>query len=106
MFTIPRTPFRPDRPLGRRMATAAGAAAMACGLVLAVGGPASASTVNGTAVIAPPGLATPLTSGGSTTPFTVALPAQAACDGDTATGGYHVYSYLVHQGTALSTVIG
>jgi hypothetical protein len=86
------------------MATAAGAAAMACGLVLAVAGPASASTVNGTAVIAPPGLATPLTSGGSTTPFTVALPAQAACDGDTATGGYHVYSYLVHQGTALSTV--
>jgi len=76
----------------------------AVGLTLVVAGPASASTLNGTATISSPGVTTPLTSGGSTTPFTVTLPAQAACDGDTATGGYHVYSYLLQQGVALSTV--
>ena len=27
------------------------------------------------------------------------LPANAACDGDTVTDGYHVFSYLVPQGT-------
>ena len=36
--------------------------------------------------------------------FSVALPANAACTGDTATGGYHVYSYLVTQGTAVSSL--
>jgi len=65
---------------------------------------ASASTLDGIATIASPGTTTPLTSGASTAPFTVALPAQAACDGDTATHGYHVYSYLVKKGTDLSTV--
>lgn len=74
------------------------------GLVLATGGPAGASTLNGVATIASPGTSTALTSGGSTTQFTVSLPAQAACDGDTATDGYHVYSYLVEEGTALSSV--
>ena len=66
--------------------------------------PASAATVNGVATIASPGTTTPLTSGGSTTPFSVSLPAQAACSGDTATHGYHVYSYLVHKGVALSGI--
>jgi hypothetical protein len=47
---------------------------------------------------------TALTSGGSTTQFTLGLPAGAACTGDTATGGYHIYSYLVPLGTALSSV--
>jgi len=66
--------------------------------------PASAATVNGIATIASPGTTTPLTSGTSTTQFTASLPAQAACSGDTATNGYHVFSYLVHKGTALSGV--
>jgi hypothetical protein len=66
---------------------------------------ATAATLNGVATIAvaaDPSQA--LTSGGSTTQFTVALPANAACSGDTATDGYHVYSYLIPEGTDLSTV--
>ena len=39
-----------------------------------------------------------LRSGGSSTPFTVALPANASCPADTAHHGYHVYSYLVPEG--------
>jgi len=66
--------------------------------------PASASTLNGIATIADPGTTTPLLSGGSTTPFTVSLPPQAACDGDTAHDGYSVDSYLVPEGTNLSSV--
>ena len=38
------------------------------------------------------------------TPFTVVLPANAACPADTAKHGYHVYSYLVPKGAELSTV--
>ena len=65
---------------------------------------ASAATVNGIATIAPPGATTALLSGGSTTQFTVSLPSLAACSRDTATGGYHVYSYLIHKGAVLSSV--
>jgi hypothetical protein len=62
--------------------------------------------VGGMATIAPPGTTavTPLESGASTTEFTVALPANAACAGDTAHQGFHVYSYLVRRGTDLSAV--
>ena len=92
---------------GRRLMTA-GLAALAGAVTLVTTAvsatPASAATVNGIATIASPGTATPLTSGGSTTPFSVSLPAQAACSGDTATHSYHVYSYLVHKGVALSGV--
>jgi len=73
-------------------------------LVLAGASPASASTLGGSASIASPGTTTTLPSGASTTPFTVSLPSQAACDADTASHGYHVYSYLVPQGTSLSGV--
>jgi hypothetical protein len=66
--------------------------------------PASASTLNAVATIANSDTLAPLYSGGSTTQFTVTLPANAACSGDTATDGYHVYSYLVPKGTDLSTV--
>jgi len=77
------------------------------GLVLALvgsvvqGAEASASTLGGTATIASPS-GTPLASGGSTTEFTVTLPANAACDGDTASDGYHIWSYLVPQGTSIT----
>ena len=54
--------------------------------------------------MAKPGTKTPLPSGGSTAPFTVALPANASCTGDTASGGYLVYSYLVKPGTNLATL--
>jgi hypothetical protein len=67
-------------------------------------GQAVASTLNGVATVADPGTTTPLLSGGSDTQFTLALPAGAACTGDTASHGYHIYSYLVQKGTDLSTV--
>jgi hypothetical protein len=92
---------------GRRLITGglaalAGAATLVTATVSAT--PASAATVNGAATIASPGTTTPLTSGGSAAQFTVSLPAQAVCSGDTATHGYHVYSYLVHKGVAVSGI--
>src|SRR5580698_5600353 len=65
---------------------------------------ASAGTLNGTATIANPTNNQPLSSGGSTTVFTVDLPAQAACSGDTASNGYHVFSYLVPITTAVTSI--
>jgi hypothetical protein len=64
---------------------------------------ASAATLGGTATITDQSGNT-LTSGGSTTIFTVALPAQAACSGDTQKDGYHVFSFLVQQGTDPTSV--
>ncbi len=102
-----RTPRRPTRGHVRRFATLAVAVLAATATVVTVAAtatPAGASTVNGIATIASPGTTTALTSGGSTAPFTVSLPSQSACTGDTATDGYHVYSYLVPEGTDLSGV--
>jgi hypothetical protein len=72
-------------------------------LSLYAGTSASASTLGGTATIAST-TNQPLSGGGSETQFTVDLPAQAACSGDTATDGYHVFSYLIPQGTAVTSV--
>jgi hypothetical protein len=69
------------------------------GLTAAGVTPAGASTLDGTATIANPGNDKALTSGGSDTYFTLNLPAQAHCDGDSATEGYFVFSYLVKEGT-------
>lgn len=75
-------------------------------LVLMISAPAGAVSLGGVATLAPPGTtaATPLRSGGSATLFTVALPTRASCLGDTASDGYHVYSYLVKKGTDLAAV--
>ncbi len=83
---------------------AAGSSALLVGLLQ--GPPASAATMTGTATIVAPGTTgtTPLTTGGATTVFTVALPATASCSGDTAHHGYHVYSYLEPRGTDLSAL--
>jgi hypothetical protein len=65
---------------------------------------ASASTLDGTATITNPVTSGALSSGGSETAFTVVLtPAPADCSGDTATDGYHVYSYLLPQATAVTS---
>jgi hypothetical protein len=66
--------------------------------------PASASTVNGIATIANPSTDAFLASGGSNTEFTLTLPPSAHCDGDTASDGYHVWSYLVEEGTSISSL--
>jgi hypothetical protein len=100
--TVERIGRRGRRLVTSGVATIAGLAALVG--ITAVAGPASAVTVNGIATIAAPGATTALLSGGSTAQFTVALPNQAACSGDTATGGYHVYSYLIHKGASLSSV--
>jgi len=93
---------RPGTWVARSAAAAAGMLAV-LGIALIAGGPAGATT-DTTATIASPGTTTELPSGGSATQFTVALPPQAACSGDTATHGYHVLSYLLPKGEALSSV--
>jgi hypothetical protein len=64
----------------------------------------AAWATSGTATITDPNTNLPLSSGGSTTVFTVDLPAQAACSKDTANNGYHVFSYLVTASTNISTL--
>jgi len=70
-------------------------------------GAASASTLNGEATITNQTLS-PLSSGASSTEFSVALSPNgatpASCTGDSASGGYHVYSYLVQAGTTISSL--
>jgi len=56
--------------------------------------PASAAGRAGDAVIVAPGGGR-LTSGGSSTPFSLKVPADAACPGDSANDSYRVTSYLV-----------
>jgi hypothetical protein len=102
-ITLATTSRKRRTPIRAGAALVAGLAGMA-GLGFVVAGIAGASTLGATATIDSPGTTTPLPSGGSTTQFTLSLPALAACTGDTATGGYHVYSYLVQKGTALSGV--
>jgi hypothetical protein len=88
----------------RVVARAAGVTAVLAAAATFSVGTAGAATVNGTATIANPANGNPLPSGASTKPFTVTLPSGASCSGDTANGGYHVYSYLVHAGTDITTV--
>jgi hypothetical protein len=85
---------------------AAVAVPAAAGSLFLITSSAAASTVAGTATVAAPGATARgvLRSGGASTPFTVALPANASCPSDTAHSGYHVYSYLVPKGTELSSV--
>jgi hypothetical protein len=73
-------------------------------LCLALATPASATIPEGTATITNPTSNLPLNSGASTAQFTVDLPAQAACAGDTASDGYHVFSYLVPTGTTITNL--
>jgi len=55
----------------------------------------AAGTNAGNATVTDPQTNQPLTSGGSSTSFTLKLPAGAACTGDSATGQYKVQSYMV-----------
>ena len=70
--------------LTRRVVARVATMGTVAALLVGMHGAAGASTLGGTA--------------------TITLPAQAACTGDTATGGYHVYSYLVQAGTDVTTV--
>jgi hypothetical protein len=66
--------------------------------------PASASTVNGVATTVNPSTGSYLASGTSDTEYSLVLPPNAACDGDTASDGYHVWSYLVKKGTNIASL--
>ncbi len=65
---------------------------------------AGASTLDGVATKASPGTSRYLDSGGPKTEFTVSLPAQAACSGDSQSDGYRVFSYLVEPSVNITTV--
>jgi hypothetical protein len=97
----------PGRLMPGRLA-AAGAVVAGTVLVGAVGlaatpVPAGAVTTSA-AVITVPGTDTPSHGGASTTPFSVSIPASAACPGDTEHDGYHVFTYLVPKGVSPTSV--
>jgi large repetitive protein len=94
---------RRPRHVGRLLAAAA-CLVTAVGALVVASPPIEAATLDGVATIASPGTSSYLASGGSQTQFTVSLPAEAACSGDSAHDGYHVYSYLVEQGTNVTSV--
>ena len=81
--------------------TAMAAIALAAAtLVVAVATPSSAATLN--AVATPvDGTNAFLPSGGSNTVFDISLPAGAHCSGDTAHGGYNIWTYMVKQGATI-----
>jgi hypothetical protein len=81
--TRPRTRRRPVLAVAAVLATVAGAPR-----------PAAAETpVERARVVAPAGVS--IDGGGSTTEFTLQLPAGASCPGDSANDGYRVNSYMV-----------
>lgn len=65
----------------------------AVGLLAAT--PAQAGRMGDASIVAEPGSDARRTSGGSATPFSLRLPAGAACAGDSANGGYRVQSFVV-----------
>jgi hypothetical protein len=80
-------------------------AAASAVLAVAVGSiTAGASTLDGVATTAGPGTSSYLDAGGSETEFTVSLPAQAACSGNSRSDGYRVFSYLVEPSVNISTI--
>jgi hypothetical protein len=81
-----------------------GAAVLLGAAALAAPSPAGAAVVTGNEAIVQPGTLTPLRSGGSSTPYGIALPNGAACPGDTAHDQYRVYSYLIPAGVNLESV--
>ncbi len=90
------TERRRMRSYGGGLITKLGAAALAVGALSLFGAPvamAQPSTETAPAVITNPSLS-PINSGGSTTPFSIVLPANSHCSGDTHTDGYLVYSYI------------
>jgi hypothetical protein len=94
------------RPITTVLAVAGGvgAAVLLGAAVLAAPTPAGAAVVTSNEAIVQPGTLTPLRSGGSATPYGIALPNGASCPGDTAHDQYRVYSYLIPAGVDLASV--
>jgi hypothetical protein len=77
------------------VAAVSAAVAVAALVLVGTSSAGAAGTNSGAAVPTNPADNTPLTSGGSATEWTLNLPAQAACSGDTANQGFHIFSYVV-----------
>lgn len=94
--------------LGRVVALAALSLTVAVAAAVNGSTPALASTAAGAVQLTVPpgglGAGTPLTSGGSATPFAMTPPTGAACSGDSATGGYRVQSFMVPSTVDVSTL--
>jgi len=90
-------------PVFARAAAALGVVLLAVVAVMGTPAVAGAATA-GAEVLVTPGTTRALASGGSSTPYGVALPPGASCPGDTAHHGYLVYSYLVPQGSSPTAV--
>jgi hypothetical protein len=73
-------------------------------VLLVVPGRAGATPAGGTALVVHPNGGS-LSSGGSSTPFGLKLPAHAACPGDTAHQGYSISSYVVPVSVAPGAVV-
>jgi hypothetical protein len=98
--------WKPRSIAGR--AIAAGVLVCTSVVVVVVVGLAPAASAAGTRAgdAVPTDLSTnrPVLSGGSSTQWTLNLPSGAACSGDTATQGYHVYSFIVPAATDVGTL--
>lgn len=110
-MTVQRKRLRRAALTGAR-AGVLGSAAMLTLAVWSFSNPqgASAATDGGGAQVVTPtdgsaGSGAPLTNGGSATPFTLRLPADAACTGDSANGAYRVQSYLVPSSVSPASLI-
>src|SRR5262249_18733627 len=64
----------------------------------------AAGTSGGNAVTTNPATNSSISSGGSATSWTLNLPGHASCSGDSATKGYHVYSFIVPAATDVGTL--
>jgi hypothetical protein len=89
--------------LGRALTAGVFGIVLAAAAVTGTASVAGAATA-GAEVIVSPGTTKALASGASSTPYGVVLPTGAACPGDTAHDGYHVFSYLVPQGSSPTDV--
>ncbi len=98
---------RKPRSIASRAIAVSAVAVIACaGLIvgLAQAAFASGGVRAGDAIPINPATLAAIPSGGSATAWTLRLPAQAACSGDTANQGYHVYSFLVPTSVDPSTL--
>ena len=77
-----------------RVATAAGVTAIA-GFMAATPALAAGTNAGLALIVNPSNQTVNINTGGSQTPWTIKLPAGAACSGDTAGQAYHVYGYIV-----------
>jgi hypothetical protein len=79
---------------------------IATGALSLFGAPAALAngTNGGAANVTAPDHVTPLTSGAQNTAFSFQLPNNAHCTQDTATGGFHIFGYVVQQATDPSTL--